>query len=258
MKVNSECQKSLQLKSGITFAIPAFNEEKNLLGVISNLQKFLDINSSIKGEIIVIDDGSKDATGKIARAQKLSNPTIKVIYHKRNLGLGRCIKDAIQAADYDRFMIIPGDNDMPMEIIDRMINHIDHAEIIMCYFIDIEKRSLFRNLLSAIFGIIYMAAFKIHVQYVNGPCIYPSSKLKRLSLKANKFSIVAEINVKLLCGGATFLEIPATRLNADNGNRALTLVNFIETISTFFKLLFEVRLINCDLYKKNPRRILKL
>ncbi len=64
----------------IVIGIPAFNEEKNIAGLLIKLKK-------ISQNIIVCDDGSKDLTGKIAE-----NLGAIVIQHKKNLGYGSAIK----------------------------------------------------------------------------------------------------------------------------------------------------------------------
>ena len=63
----------------VTIGIPAFNEEKNIAGIISKLKKYADT-------IIVCDDGSTDLTGKIS--EELG--TI-VITHEKNKGYGASI-----------------------------------------------------------------------------------------------------------------------------------------------------------------------
>jgi glycosyltransferase involved in cell wall biosynthesis len=64
----------------IVIGIPAFNEEKNIAGLLIKLKK-------ISQNIIVCDDGSDDLTGKIAE-----NLGAIVIQHKKNLGYGSAIK----------------------------------------------------------------------------------------------------------------------------------------------------------------------
>ena len=64
----------------ITIGIPAYNEEKNISGIIKKLQK-------ITNKIIVCDDGSSDSTGKIAKEMG-----VLVVQHKNNLGYGAAIR----------------------------------------------------------------------------------------------------------------------------------------------------------------------
>ena len=65
--------------SKIAIGLPAFNEGKNIAGIISKLKKYADT-------IIVCDDGSTDLTGKIS--EELG--TI-VITHEKNQGYGASI-----------------------------------------------------------------------------------------------------------------------------------------------------------------------
>ena len=58
----------------ITIGIPAYNEEKNIAGIISKLKKHVDL-------IIVCDDGSNDLTGDISEQLGAT-----VIRHSKNRG----------------------------------------------------------------------------------------------------------------------------------------------------------------------------
>ena len=64
----------------VAIIVPAYNEEDNIGDVIKRLR------NSIKGKIIVIDDASKDNTGKIAK----KNGAL-VIRHKENKGKGEAL-----------------------------------------------------------------------------------------------------------------------------------------------------------------------
>jgi glycosyltransferase involved in cell wall biosynthesis len=68
------------MKMKITVGIPAYNEEKNIAGIITKLKKYAD-------DIIVCDDGSNDLTGKIAEGLGAM-----VISHGTNKGYGAAIK----------------------------------------------------------------------------------------------------------------------------------------------------------------------
>ena len=63
-----------------TIGIPAYNEEKNIAGIIIKLKKITD-------SIIVCDDGSTDLTKEIAE-----NLGVMVISHPKNMGYGAAIR----------------------------------------------------------------------------------------------------------------------------------------------------------------------
>ncbi len=70
----------------ITIGIPAYNEEKNIAGIITRLKKYTD-------DIIVCDDGSNDLTKKIAEGLGAT-----VISHETNKGYGAAINSLFRKA----------------------------------------------------------------------------------------------------------------------------------------------------------------
>ena len=70
----------------ISVIIPAYNEEETIKKAIEKVKPFCK-------NIIVVNDGSKDKTGLIAR----KNNAI-VVEHKLNMGLGQSLKDGIKKA----------------------------------------------------------------------------------------------------------------------------------------------------------------
>jgi len=91
----------------IIIGIPAFNEEKNIAGIILKLKKISD-------DIIVCDDGSNDLTGQIA--EKFGADVVK---HEKNLGYGSAIKSIFnKAKSYDNDVLVTFDADGQHQIED--------------------------------------------------------------------------------------------------------------------------------------------
>jgi len=84
----------------ITIGIPAFNEEKNIAKIITQLKK-------ITNSIIVCDDGSSDMTGEISK-----NLGAIVVKHEKNMGYGSAIKTIFQkASEIDSDILVTFDAD---------------------------------------------------------------------------------------------------------------------------------------------------
>jgi glycosyltransferase involved in cell wall biosynthesis len=80
--------------------IPAYNEEKNIAGIIQKLREICDT-------VIVCNDGSTDNTGKIA--EKMG---AVVITHEQNLGYGGAIRSLfLKARELDSDMLVTLDSD---------------------------------------------------------------------------------------------------------------------------------------------------
>ena len=90
----------------ITIGIPAYNEEKNIAGIISKLKKYTD-------SIIVCDDGSSDLTGDIS--EQLGAIVIK---HSKNRGYGAAIHSLFLKAkelESDVFLTLDADGQHRIE-----------------------------------------------------------------------------------------------------------------------------------------------
>ena len=80
--------------------IPAYNEEKHIVETIVGVKKY-------SKDIIVIDDGSSDATYELAKKAQVT-----AIKHVINLGKGASLITAIEYAisqDFDSFILIDAD-----------------------------------------------------------------------------------------------------------------------------------------------------
>jgi len=103
----------------IIVGIPAFNEEKNIAVLITQLKKIAD-------KIIVCNDGSTDLTSEIAEELGAT-----VINHEKNLGYGAAIRSIfLKSKDLDVDILVTFDADGQHRIddINKVINPIINGE----------------------------------------------------------------------------------------------------------------------------------
>jgi glycosyltransferase involved in cell wall biosynthesis len=99
----------------IVIGIPAFNEEKNIAGILIKLKKF-------SQHIVVCDDGSNDLTAKIS--EELGAIVIK---HEKNLGYGAAIKSIFlksQEINADVLITFDADGQHRIEDINKVLEPI--------------------------------------------------------------------------------------------------------------------------------------
>jgi glycosyltransferase involved in cell wall biosynthesis len=91
-----------------SIVIPAFNEEKT---VAKAIRETVAIFGSIKEEyeIIVVDDGSKDATVKVTEELAREYPFLKIIKHEVNRGKGEAVRTGINAATGEYVLFVDAD-----------------------------------------------------------------------------------------------------------------------------------------------------
>lgn len=239
----------------LTVAIPALNEERNIENTVQAVLAAAAKARDLRLEILVVDDGSKDRTADIVRGLSKQHENIRLIQNPGNLGLGASIRRAIDAAGTEKFLFIPGDNDIPISTLELLFSNAYAAEVVMIYFHNDECRGRLRFLISTLFMLIYTACFDLFVKYINGPAVYPVEKLRQLKLHSTRFSIVAEINVKLLRQGVSFVEVPSNRQVGLTGSTSFTLRSFVETTRVFFQVLLDVYFRNPSKYAHRPVRL---
>ena len=72
--------------ANVVAIIPAFDEERQVGSVVLRLRQLIDV-------VIVVNDGSHDATGEVARLAGA-----RVVNHVRNLGYGAALRSGLAAA----------------------------------------------------------------------------------------------------------------------------------------------------------------
>ncbi len=100
----------------ISVVIPALNEEIAIGATIAGVSEVLTAAKLVPFEIVVVDDGSSDQTGKIAAAAGA-----KVVRHPHNVGYGRSLKNGIAAAQYDMIAICDADGTYPASAIPELV-----------------------------------------------------------------------------------------------------------------------------------------
>ncbi len=239
----------------VSIFVPALNEAHNLEKTVGSITDAAAGAGGLGIEIIIVDDGSTDATAGVIEGLEKKYPFIRSIRHEKNRGFGAGFKAALKAARYDKFMVVPGDNDLSSSSIQSLFAHRDKAEAVFLFFLNNEIRGRRRHMISNFFTLIYMATFGIFVQYLNSPCIYATAKLRALRIQSSRFSILAEVNTKLLCQGSTFYEVPGCRQNGLAGSTSLSFKNLIEVVATYLKLVGEIKIFNRQEFSQKPVRV---
>ncbi len=97
--------------SDVTIVVPAFNEERGIGPVIEALARL-----DTRPHILVIDDGSSDSTGAVARAAGA-----RVIRHARNRGYGAAVKTGVRNARTRYVLLCDADGQHRAEDVAKLI-----------------------------------------------------------------------------------------------------------------------------------------
>jgi glycosyltransferase involved in cell wall biosynthesis len=119
----------------ITVFFPCYNEQGNVARVVNRAREVLD---DFLGdyEIIVVDDGSSDNTGRIADNLASLYAAVHVIHHKRNLGYGAALQSGFKAATKDLVFYTDGDGQFDIGEMPALLPLMADYDIVSCYRIN--------------------------------------------------------------------------------------------------------------------------
>ena len=131
----------------ISVIYPAYNEEKNL---VSTIERSLQALQSLTGdfEIVIINDASTDATGRIADEFAVRCRHIRVVHQPRNMGQGVGIITGFRAASKE--LLIHNGVDYPFDVADlkSMLPLLPNADIVVAVRKGRPGYTTYRKLLS--------------------------------------------------------------------------------------------------------------
>jgi glycosyltransferase involved in cell wall biosynthesis len=240
----------------VSVIIPALNEEKNIRAAVGTVMTAAKLADDTPLDIILVNDGSKDRTGEICDELAREFPFIQVVHHPTNMGMGVSVQDGIRLAKHDHLTMFPGDNAVALYTVRNMFANKDKADYVLAMIVNTEYRARSRVLLSAIYTLIYTTTFGLPIRYVNSIGLWPVALLKKMTLRARRYSLHAEINVKILRQPITFLEVDGYMTPTMTKSSAIRLKNFSEVFRCYLLNCFEVFVANRAEYSFKARRVL--
>jgi len=152
----------------LSLFLPCYNEQDNLQNTVD---KTLPILKKVakKWELIIIDDGSKDKTGEIAKSiQKTDPKNIKIVTHNPNRGYGAAFKSGFYNAKYQWITFIDSDGQFDFSEITDFINtqQKTKADIVIGYYL---KRQVSKTVIltSKIWEILVYTLFGLKVHDID-------------------------------------------------------------------------------------------
>lgn len=196
-----------QRLSSLTIAIPAYNEETNLEWVLKNtLEKAPQYLSDY--EILVINDGSKDKTGKIADKFAKKYREVRVI-HQENKGYGEAMLRGIKEAKKKFVAYMPADGQFLVEDMKYCLPFMKNADLILGARGSRADYSVYRLIISYTYLIVLRILFGVTFQDVNWLNIWNTKKVKNLKIDSRGVFLLAEIVIRFQKKGLKIVEAPS-------------------------------------------------
>ncbi|MBL8678990.1 MAG: glycosyltransferase family 2 protein [Myxococcales bacterium] len=137
----------------LTVAILAYNEEANLRWVVEEMAKELE-SIPEPWEIMIVNDGSSDGTGRVADELAREDARVRVVHHEVNRGLGGGYRTGFDEAKGTFLIFFPADGQFSPDIITRFYRQMGELDMLLGYLPN-SKRPLFARAASVAEKILY-------------------------------------------------------------------------------------------------------
>ncbi|HNY78871.1 MAG: glycosyltransferase family 2 protein [Sedimentisphaerales bacterium] len=123
-----------QSSSAVSISVffPCYNEQANVARVAKQAVRVLE-GLGADYEIIIVDDGSADETGRIADEIAAGNDRVRVVHHERNLGYGAALQSGFRAARKELVFYTDGDGQFDIGEMPALLPLMNDYDIVSCY-----------------------------------------------------------------------------------------------------------------------------
>jgi glycosyltransferase involved in cell wall biosynthesis len=219
--------------------LPSYNEEVHVRGTTLKVKKILEKVAG-KWEILIINDGSKDKTSKIAEKLSNSDKRIRVITHKLNRGYGAAVKSGLYGAKYKWVVLMDVDGQFDFSEVDTLIKKQKEskADLVIGYY---RKRAVpfYRKLNTFAWQVVVNLLFGLNVRDIDCGFKLISKKvidaIPKLESERGAF-ISSEFLIKVKKAGFKIVEIGVHHYPATRKGTGARLIVIIKSFVDLFKL----------------------
>ena len=200
---------SIAMSTTLTLVLPAHNEAGNIERVVAS---FLDAGDrmALALRILIVDDGSTDATGPICLNLAENNPSVRCVQHSSNVGYGGALISGFRAAEGDYVALADADGQFHPSDFIRLLEHVESYDVVVGYRQD-RADPQGRRLMGRVWSWIGRWIFEIPIRDLNcGLKIFRRSIVADLPLRCVGPGINLELMTHVVMAGIPIKEVPCT------------------------------------------------
>jgi glycosyltransferase involved in cell wall biosynthesis len=194
----------------LSYFFPAHNEEANLRGLVEEALATLPTIAEAF-EIVIVDDGSRDATGAIADELTAAHPgVVRAVHHPTNLGYGSALLSGFRAARHEFVAFTDGDRQFRVADLARLTERLaqpDRPDAVVGYRIKRADPPV-RTLYARAYRVANLVWFGLRIRDVDCACkLFRREALAGIAVESGGAFFSAELLIKLRAAGRTLVEV---------------------------------------------------
>jgi len=230
----------------LSVVIPTYNESKNITGTIGKIEEYFK-KEKINGEIIVVDDASRDDTVKKVKEIAKSQKNLLLVEMERNYHKGWPVKIGILKARGDYIMYTDADLSTPIEEAGKLKKAISSGADIAIGSrvheggVDLRKsQPFYRQVLGKIFSNLKNFLIPDIADSQCGFKMYKKDAAKELFEKQRIKNIIFEVEILYLAKKLNYkiAQVPVEWKYSKETRMKVSLGNAINTLTSLVKIWF--------------------
>lgn len=188
--------------SSLTVGCPAYNEEVAIESVVRRcLQLIPQIAEDF--ELLMVNDGSTDETGKILDRLAREESRVRVIHHSKNLGFSGFARTLISSASKELYVGISADGEVRVEDVLAMRRRMDEGfDVVVGVRRHKPNYNGYRKLVSWSYNRLVWALFGFDFRDIGGTKLWRTQYLRGVELVSESAFMNAELLVDAARRGA--------------------------------------------------------
>jgi glycosyltransferase involved in cell wall biosynthesis len=199
--------------SSLSIVLPAYNEEANVATAVEEVSRIAQALGQ-DYEIILVNDGSRDRTGDIARTELAPCiPNFRVVEHAPNRGYGGALKAGFAAATKDLIAFTPVDRQFKFDEIDLLLAKLTLDVTLVSGWRVHRQDSFTRRLNGLGWNGVVRCLFGYTIHDIDcGFKVFRREVLSHIHLESNGAMIDTELLAELKARGYKMADVPVTHL----------------------------------------------
>ncbi|MFL6543839.1 MAG: glycosyltransferase family 2 protein [Candidatus Udaeobacter sp.] len=203
----------------LSVIFPAFNEEGNIRCTVETMIRVLP-KVATSWEIIVVDDGSSDATALICQELKAQYPEVEVICHGHNRGYGAALKSGIMSAKYDLIFFSDSDGQFDFRDLEQLICWSEDYDIVAGYRAK-RQDPLYRRMNALGWNVLVRLVLRIKVRDIDCAFkVFRRSVFNHVQIRCVGAMVNTEILAQATQLGMRIREVEVTHLPRRHGRQS--------------------------------------
>lgn len=230
-------------RPSLSILMPAFDEEAGIADAVDACvrcgEHLVRTGRVATVEVVVVDDGSRDNTSAVLDQLLDRQPTLRVVHHRTNRGLGAALRSGFERCDGDLVFYTDADLPVDLAVVATALDLLDDDVDAVCAF---RRRRRGEGPRRFVYSVVYNSMCRVllgvRLRDVNFAAkLLRTSQVRSLGLRSEGSFIDAELMGRLQAGGAVVRQFPAGYRPRSRGVSTLSSAAVVGTILSEFSRL---------------------